>query len=315
MVTLLDRFARDEWNIGVVHQSVADIVRRGIQEPVTWFPYNSWRILADPFCLTNADGSITVYAELLNHWLGKGEIVSATIASGDDLCKAALKRCVVGPAHLSYPNYVQDGTTHYAIMESFEAGGLFLWRRDGATWHYVKTLLTRPAIDATIYRDVDRWWLFCTFADDGPDERLHLFYADSLLGEWTPHPMNPIKNDRANARPAGALFVVDGQLIRPAQDSSVTYGGRLILNHVRTLTADVFDEVPYRIIVPQSKYYKDGIHTITAAGQYTIIDGKRWHRGLSNLPCRVSAKLFKIYRRCTAGNFVAKMRFYPVSQT
>jgi hypothetical protein len=201
--------------------------------------------------------------------------------------------------HLSYPFIIQNGSERFMIMESNEAQGLFLWRCAGSQVSYVKTLMTRPAIDATVYQDQDqdqRWWLFCTFADDRPEERLHLFYADSLLGEWTPHPMNPVKRDRSNARPAGALFMADGKLMRPAQDSSRTYGGRLVINHVVTLTPDAYAEDVMRILEPPSDYYVDGFHTLAAAGDYTVIDGKRWHRGPISLACRVTAKVFKLYR-------------------
>jgi hypothetical protein len=307
-----NRFARDEWNLGIVDQTVQDIVRHGIQRPIVWFPGSSWRIFADPFCTIRPDGSILIVAERLNHWICKGEIWGAVVHSGDDPSKVRFKPFATGGfacAHLSYPFFIQDGSTQYVTMESYEAGALYLWRRDGQQWRYERTLLERPAIDATIYRGDRYWWLFCTFADDGADERLHLFYSESLLGDWISHPMNPVKSDRANARPAGALFLVDGKLIRPAQDSSVTYGGKLVLNHVLALSTEVFKEVPCRTITPQSEYYTDGIHTIAGAGTYTVIDGKHWHHGLGSIASRITAKAFKIYRRRGTNRVLSRVQF------
>lgn len=294
---MLDRFARDEWNLGIVRQTVYDIVRDGIHEPVRWFPHNSWRIFADPCCIVQADGSLIIVAELLNHWIGKGQIQMARVPKGGDPLKADFHILMGGPSHLSYPHLVQDRDDLYMLVESYEAGGLGLWQIDAAYHlHFVKLLLPRPAIDATLYNDGTRWWLFCTFFDDAPNTNLHLFHASSLIGQWHAHPHNPIVRAKCSARPAGPLFQVGADLIRPSQDSSVTYGGQLIFNRVERLTPCDYAETRIRVVVPQSDYYCDGIHTIVGAGDYTIIDGKRWHRGLVNVPCRISAKAHRMYR-------------------
>jgi hypothetical protein len=296
-------FATEEWSLGIVRQTVDDIARRGIQEPVLWFPRDRTRIYADPFCLKNPDDSVTIFAEVMNHWIGKGEIWAAPIKRGYNPIEARFEPVITAPVHLSYPCFIKDHGEVYGLVESHEAGELALWRRKGNRWLFEKTLLARPSIDATLYRDSRTWWLFCTFADDNADERLHLFHSDSLLGDWTPHPMNPVKQDKSSARPAGALFMVDGQLIRPAQDCSETYGGKITLNRVVTLTTEAFVEETYRVLGPNSDYYVDGIHTIADAGDFTLIDGKRWLYGPGVLACRVIAKLFKIYRRGRAGLF------------
>lgn len=306
---LIDRLTREEWNIGVVDQPIAEIVRHGIRKPVRWFPGNSWRIFADPFCIVNADNSVTILAEMMNHWVGRGEIWRATVPCGDDPLTAKFTPHVTASAHLSYPSYVQDGGTTYALMESYETARLMLWRYDGVSWHCVKTLLDRPAVDPTIYFDGKLWWLFCTFSDDKPDDHLQLYFANSLLDEWTPHPSNPVKVGRAGTRPGGSLFAVDSMLIRPSQDSSETYGGRLFLNHVTTLSPDHFTEVSYRIIEPTDNYYSAGIHTIAAAGDYTVVDGKRWHVGISNLPMRLNAKLRRKQRWAQPPNIIRQLKF------
>jgi hypothetical protein len=298
---MLQRFARDAWNLGVVHQTIEDIARHGICRPIQWFPRNAWRIFADPFCVVHADGQLTVLAEVMNHWVGRGEIWQATVAAGTNPIGAQFKRHIAGSVHLSYPVVATENSVTYAIVESHEAGGLFLWRQDNGQWHYVRTLMTGPVVDATLYHDGQLWWLFCTFGNDGPNERLHLFYSRSLLARWTAHPANPVKTDLGSARPAGTLFQVDGKLIRPSQNSVKTYGGSLMLNHVVTLTQQAFAEIPLRQILPQSDYYNDGIHTIAAAGDYTLIDGKRWHFGVANLPRAVLAKAFKLRRSRRAG--------------
>ena len=68
----------------------------------------------------------------------------------------------------------------------------------------------------------------------------------------------------------------DGCLYRPAQDCSRTYGRRVILNRITRLTPKVFKEEPEVVIEPYADSdYPHGIHTLSAAGGITLVDGKR----------------------------------------
>ena len=60
------------------------------------------------------------------------------------------------------------------------------------------------------------------------------------LGPWKPHKRNPVKSDVRNSRPAGRLFYWNGDLYRPAQDSSQRYGYAMSINRVLRLTPDEF---------------------------------------------------------------------------
>ena len=58
-------------------------------------------------------------------------------------------------------------------------------------------------------------------------DELHVYWAEDLLGPWFGHALNPVRIDARNSRPAGAVFEVDGRLMRPVQDCSAVYGGAL----------------------------------------------------------------------------------------
>ena len=85
--------------------------------------------------------------------------------------------------------------------------------------------------EASLIAHGDRWWMFYTIVGPGAQDQreLHLAFADRLTGPWTPHPLNPVLDDRAGARPGGTPFVdpTDGALVLPVQDCSVSYGGAL----------------------------------------------------------------------------------------
>jgi hypothetical protein len=272
---LLERVAREEWNIGIVPQSASDIVQRGIVTVVRWLPPpDPWHGFADPAVQINADNSITLFAERINYWQGRGALWAATLAADADLATAVFRPFARSPNHLSYPFPFSIGQNQYLTMEHAESGHLYLYRRERDGWSR-SLLLDRPAIDPTILRWKDSWWLFCTFADDSPDQNLHVFFADTLTGPWSAHPLNPVKTDQASSRPAGPLFVSGERLIRPSQDCTQSYGGALVLNAVSQLDRTGFREQPIRRLSPIPDY-ADGLHTLCPAGDYTLIDGKRW---------------------------------------
>lgn len=275
---VMRRFCHEQWNVGFVHQSAPDVVRRGLVEPIDWLPVPpAWTFLADPSCRRQADGGLDLFAEQMDYWRGRGEIWSAHLPAGADPSTARFSPLFSHGGHLSYPfPFVADDGQEFVTTESWEAQAAFIWREGVDRWAPVATLFSgRQVVDPTLWRGKDCWWLFCTFRDDRADERLHLFHAPAPWGPWTPHRRNPVVEDAASARPAGPLFWADGTLIRPSQDCSKTYGGALVLNAVTSLDADHYSEEPIRRLWPRPPY-PHGLHTFCPAGEYALVDGKRW---------------------------------------
>ena len=76
------------------------------------------------------------------------------------------------------------------------------------------------------------------------------------------------------ARPAGPVFELNGELIRPAQDCSRTYGWAVAFQKIIKLTTDEYEEVPLSRIEPPVEKGNVGIHTYTCSGGYEILDVK-----------------------------------------
>nr|WP_294550791.1 hypothetical protein [uncultured Rhodopila sp.] len=273
---LTSRFRREEWNIGVVPQTIGDIVRHGITKPIEWWPDRGpWRMLADPSILVDPDGRRILFAEHLDHRIGRGEIWGARLAAGETLSKAVLRPWMRSSAHLSYPQPVFDTNgCMYFMAETWQAGALHLWRRMDDSLAHVGPIIPEPLLDPTPWHDGTTWWLFCTSRFVGSNQQLRLYYADRLEGPWTAHPRNPVKSDPASSRPAGPIVRVDGDLIRPAQDCSETYGGGIVLNRIMRLDRDCFEEAPIRRLQADT-VYPHGLHTLCSAGDLTLVDGKR----------------------------------------
>lgn len=73
--------------------------------------------------------------------------------------------------------------------------------------------------------------------DSLPMVQLFLFFSNELFtSEWNPHPLNPIVPDVVRARPASRVFTRNGQILRPSQDCSKTYGYGFDLNEILSLS-------------------------------------------------------------------------------
>jgi hypothetical protein len=288
---MLERLRRslseEMWNIGFIDQPIDDVARRGILAPPRWLPDPPvGTMLADPAYRGHPGGEATLYAEHLDY-AGRrlGEIWSATVPAGADLTTARFARLLTPSYHVSYPFPLGDDSDGALLTaESWHAGGALLWN---GTQEIGVIMPGRQVVDPTLWRDDNRWWLFCTLQDVDPNGALFLYHAPEMTGPWIEHPANPVQTGRGRSRPAGPLFRMGEVLVRPAQDCSATYGGAVVLHAITRLDANGYSEIPLRRLDPPPGRYSAGLHTVCAAGQQTMIDGKRWRTSPSRLPKRL----------------------------
>ena len=184
------------------------------------------------------------------------------------------------PYHLSYPFVFEHGGEVYMIPETKENRTVELYRATTFPrgWELVATLLTDLyAVDATLHVHAGKLWMFVGLSDGrfSNSDELGIFYADDLLGPWTPHPHNPVLSDVRLARPAGKLFVEDGKLIRPSQDCGKAYGYALNFSEVLTLTPTEYRERPIARITPDWLSGNTGTHTYNRSSAFEVIDANR----------------------------------------
>ena len=179
--------------------------------------------------------------------------------------------------HLSYPFLLEEGGELYMIPETGENRTVEIYRCIDfpRRWRRERVLIDGLcAVDATPHFDGARWWLFANVANPGAEihDELYLFHADSLMGEWRPHPRNPVKSDVMRARPAGRLYVQNGKLHRPSQVCAPLYGSGLAIQQVTRLDTLAFEETEVRRIVPAHGSGVLGLHTMNRAGDLSVID-------------------------------------------
>ena len=278
----------DLWRIGIVSHPLDGIVRDGGigDRAVTWLTEpEDLRFDADPFGLWHED-RLHVFVEAYDYRDRRGRIDVLIL---DPSLRLIGRRPVLAePWHLSYPQILSAAGATYMLPEAHLSGGLTLYRADAFpdVWRPIaKIMLDVVPVDATPLFHEGRWWLF--YAPARPKraaiEHLHVAFADSLSGPWTPHPGNPVRRARDSSRPGGTARIVDGMVTLPVQDCSTTYGGAIRLLSIHMLTPDRFvAEAGPPIAAPRSAgAYRDGLHTLAGCGDVTLIDVKRVERSVT----------------------------------
>lgn len=249
---------KELWSIGIAQGSspLALSERVTPANPIlTWraFQQPDSAFVADPF-LVSASGRWHLFFELFNTKNSRGEIGLATSL---DLHTWTFQKVVLAePFHLSYPFVLQEGETHFMIPESRAAGGIRLYRatKFPTEWVFERTLIEGAYSDASPVFFNGKWWLFAARA---PYD-LFIFYADSIRGPWKEHAKNPIYvADPSKARPGGRPVVVDGALVRFAQDNRDGYGRKVRALIVEELSATEFSE---RVAEPDPLFGPKGAH-------------------------------------------------------
>jgi hypothetical protein len=181
--------------------------------------------------------------------------------------------------HLSYPCVFEYGGETFLMPETRDNRTVELYRavEFPRRWALEKVLLKDvPAVDPTILVRDDRVWMFVGGMVDNAstNDELFLFSADSLFGDWVPHPKNPVVSDVRRARPAGQLFLHCGQLIRPSQDCSKRYGAGLSLNRIDVLSTTDYREVPIGYVSAEWHTGNLGTHTFNQNESFQVVDGR-----------------------------------------
>ncbi len=193
------------------------------------------------------------------------------------------------PYHLSYPFVMCYNDDYYMIPETAENRTIELYKCSDfpKKWELNKILVSDiRAFDATIFHKDGMWWLFanvCENEGSSSSDELFLFYScDLISSDWTPHPMNPIVSDVKSSRPAGSMFLLDGRIYRPSQNSGQRYGYGMKLNQVVTLSESDYEESSILDIKPTWDRRIIACHTINFGHGLTVLDAmlrrSRWAR-------------------------------------
>lgn len=253
------------------------------KQDFTKLNWEKWKVLtppkdrfwADPF-IWEHEGKNYIFAEEAFYSNNRGRIICITLTASLDV--ESIQIVLEQPYHLSYPFIFEYQRQLYMLPETRQNNRLELYRcvRFPSEWQLEKVLMDKiHALDPTLLEYNGTWWLFTHIPQENGKkwDTLHLFYADSPLStKWNPHPMNPIIRNVHSARPAGRIFELNGNLIRPGQDCSKRYGYGVCFNEIKKLTREKYLEIPIFRFAPKQLGNIQATHTFTKAMRITVID-------------------------------------------
>jgi hypothetical protein len=232
-----------EWSIGIYQGSSPFCLASpdGVANPVLTREHVTdvpSLFVADPFMI-QVDRQWHMFFEVWNERTKRGEI---GLAISNDATVWTYKQIVLAePFHLSYPYVFHWKNDHYMVPETFETNSIRLYRatRFPEKWSFVQTLIEgKPYVDSSLVFFNDRWWLFTGWGlPPYRADTLHLYFARNLPGPWKEHWKSPvITNNVQIARPAGRVLILDGKVIRYAQDCDGGYGLKVRAFEIQRLT-------------------------------------------------------------------------------
>jgi len=190
---------------------------------------------------------------------------------------------------MSYPFIFKVNNIYYMIPETSRNKTIELYKCTDFPykWEFEMNIMENvSAVDSTLFNYNDRWWLFTAMDQtaniSGCSAELFLFYADDIFsGNWKSHRLNPIVSDIRTARPAGRIFLRDGEIYRPSQNCAGRYGVAFNLNRITKLSESEYEETLVAEIKPVWDKKLKGVHTLNSDKDFTVIDGYSFRRRFS----------------------------------
>jgi hypothetical protein len=234
--------------------------------PESWY--------ADPFVFVENDKTY-VFCEEFSLATQKGTI-AVSLAEPDG---SLSEPCVIleEDFHLSYPFVFRHEGKIWMLPEAAQSDRVILYEavQFPYKWARHQTLISDCKFyDPTLIRHDGSFWMLLTTTrwESSSWDNLEVYRADDMKGPWHPASQRPCLIDRRAARSAGATWFEDGQLIRPAQDCSVSYGGGLVICRVDKLDLSGYGQTAIGAVTASSGSKNFGIHTLNSVGALQVID-------------------------------------------
>lgn len=281
IIRLINKLYVKQWQIGVCRSDIKDIIISKTFNPeISWLPLDNLEYFhADPFILRSNDGYLNIFFESYNFDDCYGRISLMKI--DENFKQMECKVLLDTKSHLSYPFLFTEDNKTYMFPEAGHSGRLscYEYNSENESIKFLKVILDLPLLDSTILKHNNKYWLFGTMTGKDSNGKLYIYFSDNLLGPYTPHPENPVKNSKNGSRPAGNFIIIDGVIYRPSQNCANQYGESITINKVQILDEHHFSEESYmKICMNRSNYESDKIltiHTINVFGNIIVVDGVR----------------------------------------
>lgn len=232
-----------EWSIGIYRgQDLWDLRGRPNNPVITRHDVTdvTAAFVADPLMI-QWNQQWYMFFEVANVDTEKGEI---GLARSEDGMTWHYEGIVLALAHhLSFPFVFENEGSVLMTPETSAINAIQIYAAKDFPfdWHPVHTIATGlPYEDANVFYYSGRWWAISS-TTTLESTSIHIFYSQSLFGEWIRHPVVSVSYE-FTGRPAGRVLEHDGVLIRPTQDSRRVYGESVLGFRIDALTPFDFSE-------------------------------------------------------------------------
>lgn len=233
--------------------------------------------VADPFRIV-ANGNTYVFAESWSRSNKRGQIAAFHLNDSSQVIDSST--VLDEPFHLSYPCVFKYREEYYMLPEAWESGQLILYKARTFPWKWdrFKVLFEADYADPQIFFHENVWYIFLN-TDPLINANASIFWSESLLGSWLPHPQNPIfRDDPFRSRSAGPIFRHRGRIFRFSQDCHKLYGQSVFASEIIALSPSSINIRSIgQIEMIRPKWAKSAFHHLDVffenGAYYALFDG------------------------------------------
>lgn len=265
------RLTNRKYNIGFVENSLEGILQ-GEPYRVKWMKHSyTDRWFADPFILDICENEAQVLVEEFYDPIERGRIARLLIDL-DTMQLINTTPILELNTHLSFPAILRREGRIYIYPENYAGGGLNLYEYNPQSneCKKVKHLTDELLTDAVYTELFGEPLIFSTREPEANGAVLGMYCKDDITGLYQLTQTHEFSE--VIARNAGAWFDYRGEVYRPAQDNTLGYGHKLVIQRVHR-NADggfIFEEI--RRDASPLPNMQLGFHTFNMYKDHIVVD-------------------------------------------
>jgi folate-dependent phosphoribosylglycinamide formyltransferase PurN len=231
--------------------------------------------VADPFVVYKDNKYIIYFEEW--HQIRKGFISCVEIDQKGNVINYYPK-VISSDYHYSFPSTYEEDGQLYIIPETSDACKIEIYlceKFPDKFSLYAEILVGKTCYDPHIYKKDGIYYLFVNIKEHesiSSYEECFLYTSINIKGPWIQHRQSPIMSDVSNARPAGSILNLNGELYRISQNCEIRYGYSITFNKIIKINENEYKEEKTSEILPFFKKNIIGVHTYNYSNGCNVID-------------------------------------------